>query len=62
MTTAERPAAASVPAEPGGDPDLWFVLPPGFFEVRLDEPAQDRMLRMADAVDPMFPGRRPSRS
>ncbi|MEU5307662.1 hypothetical protein [Streptomyces sp. NPDC021562] len=41
------------------EPDVWFVLPTGFFEIRLDDSAEDRMLRVADAIDPMFPDATP---
>ncbi|MEU4926969.1 hypothetical protein AB0G54_10760 [Streptomyces yokosukanensis] len=51
--------AASISTVTPGEPDLWFVLPPGFFEMKLDESGEDRMLRMADAVDPMFSGTTP---
>ncbi|MFC7262207.1 hypothetical protein [Streptomyces lutosisoli] len=46
-------------AKSENDPDIWFVLPPGFFEVKLDDSPQDRMFRMADAIDPMFPSATP---
>lgn len=56
MTAA---GTASMSVATAGEPDLWFVLPPGFFEMRLDESAEDRMLHMADAVGPMFSGTTP---
>ncbi|WP_089099571.1 hypothetical protein [Streptomyces hyaluromycini] len=36
------------------EPDLWFELPPGFTQFRLDEAPESRMLRMAEATDAMF--------
>ncbi|WP_306335013.1 hypothetical protein [Streptomyces sp. KL118A] len=35
-------------------PDFWFELPPGFTEFDLTEDPEARMLRMAEAVDPLF--------
>lgn len=35
-------------------PDFWFELPPGFTEFDLDEDSEARLLRMAEAVDPLF--------
>ncbi|MEU6676438.1 hypothetical protein [Streptomyces sp. NPDC046925] len=45
--TAADPAATDVP-------DLWFELPPGFTQFDLLEDPEERMLRMAEAVDPLF--------
>ncbi|MFJ5291462.1 hypothetical protein [Streptomyces sp. NPDC088348] len=42
-----------------GVPDLWFDLPPGFVEFDLAEDPEERMLRMADAVDRLFADARP---
>ncbi|MCK8435750.1 hypothetical protein G3I77_22855 [Streptomyces sp. D2-8] len=41
-------------ASSAGVADLWFDLPPGFMEFDLNEDAEARMLRMVDAVDPIF--------
>ncbi|MET7357663.1 hypothetical protein ABZS76_04365 [Streptomyces sp. NPDC005562] len=59
---AERPTPAF--PSPSGPPyaevpDLWFELPPGFTEFDLAEEPEERMLRMAEAVDPMFAGASP---
>ncbi|MEV0523979.1 hypothetical protein AB0I66_11190 [Streptomyces sp. NPDC050439] len=35
-------------------PDFWFELPPGFCEFDLAEDPEARMLRMAEAIDPLF--------
>lgn len=35
--------------------DFWFVLPPGFLEIDLGKDAEERMLKMADTFDPLFP-------
>ncbi|MDW4910939.1 hypothetical protein RB628_37895 [Streptomyces sp. ADMS] len=45
---------SSTGASSAGIPDLWFELPPGFTEFDLDEDPEERMLRMAEAVDPLF--------
>lgn len=56
VTTA--PAMTGRPSSTGASsaeiPDLWFELPPGFTEFDLDEDPEERMLRMAKAVDPLF--------
>ncbi|MEV2253141.1 hypothetical protein AB0I94_21600 [Streptomyces sp. NPDC050147] len=37
-------------------PDLWFELPPGFTQFDLLEVPEERVLRMAEAVDSLFAG------
>lgn len=49
----ETARSAAAPAF-GDVPDLWFELPPGFSEFDLEEDPEARMLRMAEAVDPLF--------
>ncbi|MFJ3710697.1 MULTISPECIES: hypothetical protein [unclassified Streptomyces] len=46
--------SSSVGAAADGVPDLWFELPPGFTEFDLAEDPEERMLRMADAIDRLF--------
>ncbi|MEV0111969.1 hypothetical protein AB0H77_01755 [Streptomyces sp. NPDC050844] len=46
--------AASAGPFPDGAPDFWFDLPLGFSEFDLDEDSEDRMLRTAEAIDPLF--------
>ncbi|WP_445526083.1 hypothetical protein [Streptomyces cyslabdanicus] len=53
MSTTDAETSSTV--NPSADvPDLWFELPPGFMEFDLSEDSEERMLRMADAVDPLF--------
>ncbi|MGX1914762.1 hypothetical protein ACWIID_38960 [Streptomyces phaeochromogenes] len=57
MTSTDAvPTTAPAPTEApsSGIPDLWFELPPGFLEFDLEEDSEERMVRMADAVDPLF--------
>lgn len=35
-------------------PDLWFELPAGFTQIDLDEPSDERTMRLAEAIDLMF--------
>lgn len=52
-------AAVPVQQVSKDDPDVWFVLPPGFSEIAVDESSEKRMMRMADAFDAMFPDTTP---
>ncbi|MEU8349670.1 hypothetical protein, partial [Streptomyces sp. NPDC048845] len=51
-SASNKPATTEIP-------DLWFELPPGFTEFDLEEDSEERMLRMADAVDLLFSGATP---
>ncbi|MFE0175974.1 hypothetical protein ACFWZ2_26990 [Streptomyces sp. NPDC059002] len=58
-TTDSGPAPSPVVVASLGDrpdeaPDFWFELPPGFLEFDLDEDPEERMLRTAEAIDPLF--------
>lgn len=56
--TSALTTAANPPPSPDV-PDLWFELPPGFTEFDLQEDPEARMLRMTEAVDPLFAGATP---
>ncbi|MFE6163914.1 hypothetical protein ACFQ7F_33940 [Streptomyces sp. NPDC056486] len=59
MATTDLGYAATVSADGRAAtdvPDLWFELPPGFTRFDLLEDPEERMLRMAEAVDPLFAG------
>ncbi|MER5971339.1 hypothetical protein ABT112_16640 [Streptomyces sp. NPDC002055] len=58
--TAGPGSAPAVPLTLSADePDVWFVLPPGFFPVSLDGTAEERVVRMAEAVEALFPDAAP---
>ncbi|MFF3762682.1 hypothetical protein ACFYYR_01085 [Streptomyces sp. NPDC001922] len=58
--TAGPGSAPTVPLTLSADePDVWFVLPPGFFPVSLEGTAEERVVRMAEAVEALFPDAAP---
>lgn len=56
VRSREPTPAVPSPAGPSSAdvPDLWFELPSGFTEFDLEEDPEERMLRMAETVDPIF--------